>query len=212
MDGKMDDVNPGSPELGLASEGGEYGEASSGKKVCSACRTVNEPAALYCYKCGVRLPDEIQFGVESIGPPAGFWIRFVAHFIDQLFLGIIGFVISIILATFLVDTSIDGALYFDFTDVPLFMWWTLGIIVALEVSYFTVAIGAWGRTIGKAMLGIKVIRRDGSRVSYARSLARCLIYLIQLELVIGLTFLVIAFNPEKQGIHDMICDTGVARV
>ena len=92
------------------------------------------------------------------------------------------------------------------------MWWTLGITVALEVLYFTVAIGAWGRTIGKAMLGIKVVRRNGTRVSYARSLARCLLYLIQLELIIGLTFLVIAFNSEKQGIHDMICDTGVVKV
>ena len=208
----MYDVSPGSTEPEVVSGDSEYDQVSSGKKVCSACRTVNEPAAVYCYKCGVRLPDEIQFGAESIGPPAGFWIRFVAHLVDQLFLGIIGFVISNIFATFLVDTSLNGALYFEFTDVPLFMWWTLGITVALEVLYFTVAIGAWGRTIGKAMLGIKVVRRNGTRVSYARSLARCLLYLIQLELIIGLTFLVIAFNPEKQGIHDMICDTGVVKV
>jgi|GEM_PF-5790969 len=208
----MDDVSLASLEAGVVTEGGEDGQVSSGKKVCSACRTVNEPAALYCYKCGVRLPDEIQFGAESIGPPAGFWIRFVAHFIDQLFLGIIGFVISLIITTFLVDTSINGTLYFEFTDVPIFVWWILGTIVALEVLYFTVAIGAWGRTIGKAMLGIKVVRQDGSRISYTRSLARCLLYLIQLELIIGITFLVIAFNPEKQGIHDMICDTGVVRV
>jgi uncharacterized RDD family membrane protein YckC len=212
LEEKMYDVSPGSTEPEVVSGDSEYDQVSSGKKVCSACRTVNEPAAVYCYKCGVRLPDEIQFGAESIGPPAGFWIRFVAHLVDQLFLGIIGFVISIIFATFLVDTSLNGALYFEFTDVPLFMWWTLGITVALEVLYFTVAIGAWGRTIGKAMLGIKVVRRNGTRVSYARSLARCLLYLIQLELIIGLTFLVIAFNSEKQGIHDMICDTGVVKV
>ena len=207
----MYDVSPGSPEPGVVSGDSGYGQASSGKKVCSACRTVNEPAALYCYKCGVRLPDDIQFGAESIGPPAGFWIRFVAHLIDQLVLGIIGFVISFFIATFIVETSDNSVLDFEFTNVPAFMWWALGVTVALEVLYFTVAIGAWGRTIGKAMLGITVIRRDGSRISYARSLARCLLYLIQLELVIGLTFLVIAFNPEKQGIHDMICDTGVVR-
>ena len=208
----MDDISPGSQEPEVVPGDSEYGQVSSGKKVCSACRTVNEPAAFYCYKCGVRLPDDIQFGAESIGPPAGFWIRFIAHLIDQLFLGIIGFVISIVIATFLVDTSLNGALYFEFTDVPLYLWWTLGVIVALEVLYFTVAIGAWGRTIGKAMLGIKVIRQDGSAISYSRSLARCLLYLIQLELIVGITFLVIAFNPEKQGIHDMICDTGVVRV
>jgi len=208
----MDDVSPGSPESGVVSGESEYGQTSLGKKVCSACRTVNEPAALYCYKCGVRLPDEIQFGAESIGPPAGFWIRFVAHLIDQLFLGIISFVISIFIVTFLVDTYMDGALYFEFATVPVYVWWALGVTVALEVLYFTVAIAVWRRTIGKAMLGIMVVRRDGSRVSYARSLARCLLYLIQLELIIGLTFLVIAFNPEKQGIHDMACNTVVVRV
>jgi uncharacterized RDD family membrane protein YckC len=207
----MDNTGPGSQESEVISGDSRYSESSSGKKVCSACRTVNEPSALYCYKCGVRLPDEIQFGAESIGPPAGFWLRFVAHFIDQLFLGIIGFVISVVIATFVVDTSLDGALYFEFADVHVFTWWIIGVTMALEVLYFTVAIGAWGRTIGKAMLGIRVVVRDGSRVSYARSLARCLLYLIQLELIMGLSFLVIAFNPEKQGIHDMICNTGVVR-
>ncbi len=208
----MADIVPEGPQLGLTSEDNEYGEASLGKKVCLACRTVNEPESLYCYKCGVRLPDELHFGAESIGPPAGFWIRLVSHFVDQIFLGIIGFVLSVVFATFLGAISLDGVLYFDWADVPVFMWWLIGMSVALEVLYFTLAIGAWGRTIGKAMLGIKVVRQDGSKVSYTRSLARCIIYLLQLELIIGLSFLVIAFDPEKQGIHDMICDTGVVRV
>jgi uncharacterized RDD family membrane protein YckC len=208
----MEGVSPEYLEPGVVSGDSAYGQASSGKKVCSACRAVNEPTALYCYKCGVRLPDEIQFGAESIGPPAGFWIRLVAHFIDQLFLAIIGFVIGLMIATFLVDTSVNGVLDFDFANVPAFLWWALGITVVLEVMYFTVAIGAWGRTIGMTMLGIRVVRRNGARVSYARSLARCLLYLVQLELIMGITFLVIAFNTEKQGIHDMVCDTGVVRV
>jgi uncharacterized RDD family membrane protein YckC len=208
----MDDVSPGSTDPDAVPVDNEYGEVSLGKKVCSACRTVNEPEALYCYKCGVRLPDEIQFGAESIGPPAGFWTRFVAHFIDQIFLGIIIFVLSIIIARSLVDTYIDGTLYFTWDNVSEFTWWLIGLTVLSEVLYFTVAIGAWGKTIGKAMLGIKVVRQDGSRVTYVRSLARCLIYLLQLDLIMGLSFLVIAFNPEKQGIHDMVCDTGVVRV
>jgi uncharacterized RDD family membrane protein YckC len=208
----MDDVSPGSTDPDAVPVDNEYGEVSPGKKVCSACRTVNEPEALYCYKCGVRLPDEIQFGAESIGPPAGFWTRFVAHFIDQIFLGIIIFVLSIIIARSLVDTYIDGTLYFTWDNVSEFTWWLIGLTVLSEVLYFTVAIGAWGKTIGKAMLGIKVVRQDGSRVTYVRSLARCLIYLLQLDLIMGLSFLVIAFNPEKQGIHDMVCDTGVVRV
>jgi uncharacterized RDD family membrane protein YckC len=208
----MYDVDPGRPDAGIVSEGSYNGQDSSGKKVCTACRAVNEPEALYCYKCGLKLPEEIQFGAEAIGPPAGFWIRFVAYLIDQLFLGIIGSVIAVMIATSLADTSVNGTLEFEFTTVPEFMWWTIGMAVALEVLYFTVAIGAWGKTIGKAMLGIKVVRRNGARVSYARSLARCLAYLVQLELAMGLTFIIIAFTPEKQGIHDMICDTGVVRV
>jgi len=208
----MEDASPENLEPGVVSGYSEYGQASSGKKVCSACRIVNEPTALYCYKCGVRLPDEILFGAESIGLPAGFWIRLVAHFIDQLFLAIIGFIIGLMIATFLVDTSVNGVLDFDFATVPAFVWWALGTTVVLEVLYFTVAIGAWGRTIGKTMLGIRVVRTNGTRVSYVRSLARCLLYLVQLELIMGLTFIVIAFNPEKRGIHDMICNTGVVRV
>jgi uncharacterized RDD family membrane protein YckC len=208
----MDDARQESSEPDVVLADNEYAGDTSGKKVCSACRTLNDSEALYCYKCGVKLPDEIQFGAESIGPPAGFWTRLIAHFVDQILLGIIVFVLSVIIAGSLVDTYSNGALYFDWDTVPVFMWWLIGITIVLEVLYFTVAIGAWGKTVGKAMLGIKVIRQDGSRVSFARSLARCLLYLIQLELIMGLSFLVIAFNPEKRGIHDMICDTGVVKV
>jgi uncharacterized RDD family membrane protein YckC len=60
-------------------------------------------------------------------------------------------------------------------------------------------------------LGLKVIRADGGRVSYWRAFGRywgyCLCWLTW-----GIGFLVIAWNKQKRGLHDFVCDTMVIKV
>ncbi len=59
---------------------------SRGKKVCTACSSVNEATSTYCYKCGVRLPEDVQTTAKLMGNPAGFWIRLGAYLVDQILL------------------------------------------------------------------------------------------------------------------------------
>jgi len=186
--------------------GNDVKPVASGKKVCSGCGTVNEASSVYCYKCGVRLPAEILREAETIGIPAGFWIRLGAFLIDQIILSIIGFVIILSLSGLSLwetQEQISGP------DSPFF-WREFWITLGLEALYFTVAIGRWCKTIGKVLLQIKVVRMDGARVSYARSFARYLAYYPS-RITLGLGFLVIALNPQKRGIHDFVCDTRVVR-
>ena len=46
--------------------------------------------------------------------------------------------------------------------------------VALHVIYHTVLVGGCGQTLGKMLLGVAVVRRDGAPAGYGRALLRCL--------------------------------------
>lgn len=65
-------------------------------------------------------------------------------------------------------------------------------------------------TPGKRLLGLRVVRADGSRLGVARSLGR-----FWAEQLTGLTFfagyVMAAFDDEKRALHDYMCDTRVVR-
>ncbi len=176
-----------------------------GRKVCTGCGTANQATSAYCHKCGLQLPQE-----AAIGPairPAGLWIRVTAFIIDQLFLIVVGIIFFFVNGTQQAVSAVDLWAGFGVIDI----WWDVIVPLAIEAVYFTVAIGVWGRTIGKAAMRVKVVRTDGSRVSIGRAFGRYLAYLLN-WLTFGIGFLVIALNPLKRGLHDLIVDTQVVKL
>ncbi|HUV43739.1 MAG TPA: RDD family protein [Dehalococcoidales bacterium] len=178
----------------------------SGKKTCPGCGTVNEASSAYCYRCGLKLPTEVRSGAEVMGNPAGFWIRFLAFILDQVLLSVVGITISLLVT----DLTLADMLARAIDPEAPFLWNELFTTFALEAGYWTITIGTWGRTAGKALLRIKVTRVDGSSVSYPRSFVRYLAYYIS-WFTLGLGFLAIPLNPRKKGLHDLVCDTRVIR-
>ncbi|GAB3731470.1 hypothetical protein GCM10028794_07710 [Silanimonas algicola] len=61
---------------------------------------------------------------------------------------------------------------------------------------------------GKQLVGIKVARPDGERISFARSVGRYFANWLNL-LTLGLTYLLPLFTERRQTLHDLICDTVV---
>ncbi len=177
----------------------------SGTKVCTGCGTINLPTSVYCHKCGLRLPEEAVTGPTV--RPAGFWIRLVALIVDQILLFVVVRVI------FLVNGDLESAYVVDLGSElgVIDLLWDVVMPLAIEAVYFTVAVGIWGKTIGKALMRIKVVRTDGSRVSVVRAFGRYLAYLLN-GLTFGFSFLLIALSPQKRGLHDQIADTRVDRV
>jgi uncharacterized RDD family membrane protein YckC len=77
-------------------------------------------------------------------------------------------------------------------------------------AYVTFFLGKYGATPGKMALGLKVVRSDGSELTYARAFGRYLAeYLSAFTLMIG--YIIAAFDREKRALHDHICDTRVIR-
>jgi uncharacterized RDD family membrane protein YckC len=83
--------------------------------------------------------------------------------------------------------------------------------IVLSLLYYT---GMWtssGQTIGKLMVGIKVVGKDGARLSWGRALMRYVGYLIS-GLLLSLGFLWIVFDPRRQGLHDKLAGSYVVDV
>jgi uncharacterized RDD family membrane protein YckC len=79
------------------------------------------------------------------------------------------------------------------------------------VLYF-VGMWAWkGATIGCLVLGLKVVRTDGTPVTFLVALVRCLFSFLS-GLVLFLGFFWIGWDHEKQGWHDKIAGTVVVKV
>lgn len=128
--------------------------------------------------------------VEAQGEAAGFGVRFVAYIID----GIILFIPSMILQ--LVLGQIFGGL--------------IGFVVGIAyVVYFWTSSGA---TPGKMAMGLKVVSAEtGGLIDPGTAALRYVGYIVS-SIAIGLGFLWIIWDPEKQGWHDKIAKTRVIRV
>ena len=93
-----------------------------------------------------------------------------------------------------------------------------GVLVLFAVIYEGVMIARTGRTVGKRLVGVKVVRRDnGERPGWASSLARWAVpYLLLLVPVVGWVLSLVAYisllwDPQRQGWHDRLASTLVVR-
>ena len=152
--------------------------------------------------------------VKDINPVSrdkgGFWIRLMAFFVDNIiiFFATAFFAFIAGLATGLggltSDVSAENVEYL-FTIFGFFIGTLLGPF------YFTFFTGWEGQTPGKKLMGLRVITMTGESVGYGRALLRYIGYFVSFFLL-GLGFIMIAFDRNKRGFHDFIAGTCVIRV
>jgi uncharacterized RDD family membrane protein YckC len=179
--------------------------APRGRKICPGCHRFNPATAKFCTDCGVTLP--LDSAVPVFGGPAGFWIRLVAAFIDNLLLSGVQVALDdrmgVPSSAALDRMPLEQALL---AVVPAML---LGL--AIFCLYEMIMVGTWGGTAGKLMLGLRIVRHsDGGKVPYGLALGRSLAAIISF-IPFGLGYLWIALSPSKRGWHDYLCDTRVVR-
>lgn len=121
--------------------------------------------------------------VASSLPRADFWVRMGALLIDAILVGIIANLIPGSGDIWLLALATYGAL----------MW-------KLK-----------GTTVGGIICNLRVVRLDGREIDWATAIVRALGCFLSMAAV-GLGFLWIAFDRERQGWHDKIAGTVVVRV
>ena len=94
----------------------------------------------------------------------------------------------------------------DVLDVFILALAILVLGVALHVIYHTVLVGGCGQTLGKMLVGVAVVRRDGAPVGYGRALLRCVGGGLCL-LTLGLGRMFVLFTRDRRGLSDFVAGT-----
>ncbi|MBN1827742.1 MAG: RDD family protein [Deltaproteobacteria bacterium] len=144
----------------------------------------------------------------------GFWRRFIAFSIDKTFLGAL--TAGIMSAGFWIIDSPFIPEHLDYGNgnfsAPLrrvlFMYCLISVI--LSMVYYTYFHGVTGQTIGKKIMGLRVVRETGEPLTLGPAFLRWIGYFIS-KIFLYLGFIWIAFHPRKRGWHDMIAGTVVVR-
>jgi uncharacterized RDD family membrane protein YckC/ribosomal protein L40E len=185
------------------------------KKICAGCGAPNSLSSQYCYKCGLQLP--VKVGGNKEMKFGGFGERLIAFIIN----GILSGILIIIVFSFIIASKYDVSTLNEMADnmrtagvVDSRIWSIMGILLLtfliVTVLYSTISIGIWGRTIGKAVFKLKVVKPDGSHIGIIRAFGRSIAYILN-YCTLGLSFIVIALTHKKRGIHDYIADTIVIK-
>jgi uncharacterized RDD family membrane protein YckC len=152
---------------------------------------------------------------------AGFWPRLAAFIIDNIILGVtIGLMSAPMLIMMLIlnvpfsDSSTDYS-WMTNTSIPvLVMFFALAFVTIVSdcivgIGYYIVLEGHFGYTIGKYLLGLRVLKTDGTKIGYKESFLRNLSKYINNLIIIDTLIMLIFFNKEKQRGFDKIANTMV---
>ena len=160
---------------------------------------------VYCWKCGTELRDDASFCLKcgtSVKPTVttqgqtGFelltsdksaqdhWARrVVAFIIDSV---IVGAIVSVLVLAAIIPGFILGGGVFPF-------WWGFwfgGILTLLILAYFILAEAAYSKTLGKNIMGLKIVRKDGKPIdlgtSFLRNISKISLVLLILDVAAGL--------------------------
>jgi len=159
-------------------------------------------------------PDSLQ------GYYAGFASRAVAIVIDYTIIFLVGAVSIGAISVFLDLATVQRFIQWVNAILPgferIFVWLTSArfaaiFVVLLGYAYFIFFFSTTGQTIGKAIMGLRVVTTDGKRMGVKRSFIRTLCYAVSLA-PLGLGFLWVLGEDRRRAWHDKIAHTYVLYV
>ena len=149
---------------------------------------------------------------------AGFWPRCGAALIDfflwwmiwQIFVGMVGtayFPEAMTIAS-------HGPGYQPKPEELMVLVRFLGVAcvigLAWSIVYDVMFLLRFAATPGKLLFGLRVVQADGRSLGFMRIVLRSLAKALA-GLTLGIGFLIVAFDEQKRGLHDFICNTRVVK-
>jgi uncharacterized RDD family membrane protein YckC len=129
----------------------------------------------------------------------GVGLRAVATIIDAILLFVIGYVIA------LMTGGTTGA-GFELQGVPMFIWLAIGI------GYYIVLEAQFGATLGKRILGLKVVKLEGGGpIDWQSSIVRNLLRLVDGFFFYLVGAIVVWTSAQKQRLGDKVAGTVIVR-
>ncbi len=162
---------------------------------CPKCEYENSDGAVYCMSCAQRLDGKSFNSVFSrtSSQTIGFGTRLAAYFIDVIVLTLGTMVLSIF-GLIVIPKLIAGLIL-----------WSIG-----PVYYISMWAYCDGATLGKKLLGIKIVRTDNSPLTIGRAILRYIGYFVS-SFLFCLGYFWVIWDRQNQGWHDKMADTLVVQ-
>jgi uncharacterized RDD family membrane protein YckC len=134
--------------------------------------------------------------------------RFLAMLLDALILGVIGEIYNAVFGSTLPDNILlnDMISFDDFLQLMMPALVVSILISAIYHIFFMTRTN--GQTPGKRALGIRVVKKDGTPITFIDALLRNVVG-YTLSGIFALGYIWALFDSEKQGWHDKIAGTTV---
>ena len=134
--------------------------------------------------------NEVKTRISSEVKYAGFWIRFFASFIDGLVLGLPSFLVSLLIGLT--------------KNTTLIIISQLLLNIVAPWLYFAIMESSIHQgTVGKKLLGMKVVDLQGNRISFLKATGRYWGKILS-SIILLIGYIMAAFTEKKQALHDMI--------
>lgn len=133
---------------------------------------------------------------ERAGPLA----RALAFLLDGAVVSLL-FSGGVLVSRLLVELFTGGTLTLERTAG---WWWVVGYALWWWL-YFWLPVALTGRTVGKAVLGLTVVRSDGAPVGAGRAAVRALV--LPISLIAGIGMIPALVTPKARALHDFAAGT-----
>lgn len=139
---------------------------------------------------------------QVTGHYAGAVTRLTAYVLDVLLIGAL-FTLGLAALRFVLEFVSDVTLTVDNDGLLV-----VAAVVSWAFLYTWVSLVVAGRTPGKALVGLRVVRRDGSPLGTRHAFVRVLTFPLAFALF-GLGFIGILVGKERRAIYDVLAGTAV---
>ncbi len=207
---------------------------------CSRCGGALAAGTAFCQNCGNPVTPALAAaapmpGSMAVSPRAGvgaityaanvtyagFWLRLVAHLIDEFILGFAMLFLIVPLFFLMGGVALFSSLPHEVGEHPDPA--QIGALISLIAVLAGVSVlGQWlyfaylesgekQATWGKQILRLYVTDLAGNRISFGRASGRFFAKIISGLIPLGLGYIMAGFTERKQALHDMIASCLVLR-
>jgi len=138
--------------------------------------------------------NQNNFSINYVGDPAGFWLRFAAHFIDILIITFVSAIVGIVYGY----SEMTGQLYIYIIFAP----WIYD--AGMTSSKFM-------GTIGKKIVNIKVLNDQGEQLSFGSATARYWLKTLLWLVTLGIITIPSLIRKDKKTGYDILLNSNVYR-
>lgn len=150
---------------------------------------------------------------------AGFWLRVGASLVDFAILFFIGgFFSNLVVKAVYPEQAhlleeplvLQGRSTEELMEFARVFMLNSFVGMMIGLAYDLIFVPRFGATPGKMVFRLQIQRADGSRLSYLRATGRHFANMLS-GILFCVGYIMVAFDDQKRGLHDIICDTRVVK-